>query len=183
MILNVTPLRKYRDYRLLYTGQLVSLFGSQVTTVAVPVQVYNITQSSLMVGLLGTVQLVPLLVFALLGGAYADSVDRRKLLVISEILLALGSATLMINALVSQPSVLLIFVVSAAMAALNGFHRPALDALTPRLVERQDLRAVAALSSLRFSISSIVGPALGGFLIWKLGMASTYAIDVVSFVI
>jgi len=183
MILNISPLRKYRDYRLLYTGQLVSLFGTQVTTVAVPVQVYNITQSSLMVGLLGTVQLVPLLVFALLGGAYADSVDRRRLLVISEILLALGSATLMINALVSHPSVILIFGVSAAMAALNGFHRPALDALTPRLVERQDLRAVAALSSLRFSVSSIVGPALGGFLIWKLGMASTYALDVVSFAI
>jgi MFS family permease len=183
MILDITPLRKYRDYRLLYTGQLVSLFGSMVTTVAVPVQVYNLTQSSFMVGLLGTVQLAPLLVFALLGGAYADSMDRRRLLVVSEILLALGSAVLMINALVSHPSVILIFVVSAAMSALNGFHRPALDALTPRLVERQDLRAVAALSSLRFSISSIVGPALGGVLIWKLGMASTYAIDVVSFVV
>src|SRR5262249_10915158 len=145
MILDITPLRKYRDYRLLYTGQLVSLFGSQVTNVAVPVQVYNITQSSLMVGLLGTVQLVPLLIFALLGGAYADSMDRRRLLVISEILLAVGSGTLMINALVPHPSVILIFVVSAAMSALNGFHRPALDALTPRLVERQDLRAVAAL--------------------------------------
>jgi len=183
MILDITPLRKYRDYRLLYTGQLVSLFGSMVTTVAVPVQVYNLTQSSLMVGLLGTVQLVPLFIFALLGGAYADSMDRRRLLVISEILLALGSAALMINALIAHPSVILIFVVTAAMSALNGFHRPALDALTPRLVERQDLRAVAALGSLRFSISSIVGPALGGFLIWKLGMASTYAIDVVSFVV
>jgi len=183
MILDISPLRKYRDYRLLYTGQLVSLFGSMVTTVAVPVQVYNLTHSSFMVGLLGTVQLAPLLIFALLGGAYADSMDRRRLLVVSEILLALGSAALMINALVSHPSVILIFIVSAAMSALNGFHRPALDALTPRLVERQDLRAVAALSSLRFSISSIVGPALGGLLIWKLGMASTYAIDVVSFVI
>ena len=183
MILDISPLRKYRDYRLLYTGQLVSLFGSMVTTVAVPVQVYNLTHSSFIVGLLGTVQLAPLLIFALLGGAYADSMDRRRLLVVSEILLALGSAALMINALVSHPSVILVFVVSASMSALNGFHRPALDALTPRLVERQDLRAVAALSSLRFSISSIVGPALGGLLIWKLGMASTYAIDVVSFVI
>src|SRR5438045_3282372 len=89
----------------------------------------------------------------------------------------------MVNARLSHPSVILIFVVTAAMSALNGFHRPALDAITPRLVERQDLRAVAALSSLRFSLSSIVGPALGGFLIWELGIASTYTIDVVSFLI
>ncbi|HLQ79354.1 MAG TPA: MFS transporter, partial [Terriglobia bacterium] len=103
MILDISPLRRYRDYRLLYIGQLVSLFGSMVTYVAVPVQVYNITQSSLAVGLLGTVQLVPLLVFALWGGAYADSMDRRRLLVVSEILLALGSATLAINALMTHP--------------------------------------------------------------------------------
>src|SRR4030095_3133579 len=74
-------------------------------------------------------------------------------------------------------------IVTAAMSALNGFHRPALDAITPRLVERQDLRAVAALSSLRYSLSSIAGPAIGGFLIWKLGIAFTYTLDVVSFVI
>jgi MFS family permease len=147
------------------------------------VQVYNLTQSSFAVGLLGTVQLVPLLIFALLGGAFADSMDRRRLLVLSEILLAFGSAVLMVNALVSHPSVTLIFVVSAMMAALNGFHRPALDAITPRLVKRDELRAVAALGSLRFSLSSIVGPALGGLLIWKLGIASTYAIDVVSFIV
>jgi len=183
MILDISPLRNNREYRLLYIGQLVSLFGSMLTYVAVPVQVYNLTQSSFTVGLLGTVQLVPLLIFALLGGAFADSMDRRRLLVLSEILLAFGSAALMVNALVSHPSVTLIFVVSAMMSALNGFHRPALDAITPRLVKRDELRAVAALGSLRFSLSSIVGPALGGLLIWKLGIASTYAIDVVSFVV
>jgi len=142
MILDVSPLRKYRDYRLLYTGQLVSLFGSMITYVAVPVQVYNLTQSSFAVGLLGTVQLIPLLFFALWGGVYADSMDRRRLLVVSEILLALGSAALALNSLIPHPSVILIFIVTAAMSALNGFHRPALDAITPRLVERQDLRAV-----------------------------------------
>jgi MFS family permease len=109
--------------------------------------------------------------------------DRRRLLVLSEILLALGSAALMVNALVGHSSVTLIFVVSALMSALNGFHRPALDAITPKLVKRDELRAVAALGSLRFSLSSIVGPALGGLLIWKLGIASTYAIDVVSFIV
>src|SRR5215471_4497650 len=161
MILDISPLLKNRDYRLLYVGQLVSAFGSMITYVAVPEQIWELTHSSLAVGMLGAVQLVPLLMFALWGGAYADSMDRRKLLVISEALLAMGSLTLGINALLPRPSVFLIFFVSAAMSALNGFHRPALDALTPRLVDRDDLRAVAALGSLRFSISSIVGPALG----------------------
>ena len=183
MILDISPLLRNRDYRLLYTGQLVSAFGSMITYVAVPDQIWELTHSSFAVGMLGAVQLVPLLLFALLGGAYADSMDRRKLLVISEVFLALGSVMLAVNAMLPRPSVILVFGVSAAMAALNGFHRPALDALTPRLVPRDDLRAVAALSSLRYSLSAIAGPALGGFLIGRLGISSTYWIDFVTFLI
>jgi len=183
MILDISPLLRNRDYRLLYTGQLVSAFGSMITYVAVPDQIWELTHSSFAVGMLGAVQLVPLLLFALLGGAYADSMDRRKLLVISEVFLALGSVMLAINALLPKPSVILVFGVSAAMSAFNGFHRPALDALTPRLVDRDDLRAVAALSSLRYSLSAIAGPALGGFLIGRLGISSTYWIDFVTFLI
>jgi len=177
VILDISPLVKNRDYRLLYIGQLVSAFGSMITYVAVPKQIWDLTHSSFTVGLLGAVQLVPLLLFALWGGAYADSMDRRKLLVISEAFMALGSVALMINTLLPQPKVWLIFVVSGAMSALNGFHRPALDALTPRLVDRDDLKAVSALGSLRFSLSAIAGPALGGLLIARFGMASTYTID------
>ena len=183
MILDISPLLRNRDYRLLYTGQLVSAFGSMITYVAVPDQIWELTHSSFAVGMLGAVQLVPLLFFALWGGAYADSMDRRKLLVISEVFLALGSVVLAINALLPRPSVFLVFGVSAAMSALNGFHRPALDALTPRLVSRDDLRAVSALSSLRYSLSAIAGPALGGFLIGRLGISSTYWIDFVTFLV
>jgi MFS family permease len=183
MILDISPLLRNRDYRLLYTGQLVSAFGSMITYVAVPDQIWELTHSSFAVGMLGAVQLVPLLLFALLGGAYADSMDRRKMLVISEVFLALGSVVLAVNALLPRPSVLLVFGVSAAMSALNGFHRPALDALTPRLVDRDDLRAVAALSSLRYSLSAIAGPALGGLLIGRLGISSTYWIDFVTFLV
>ena len=139
MLLSLAPLRKHRDYRLLYTGQLISAFGSMITYVAVPYQVFAITHSSFMVGMLGAVQLVPLLVFALWGGAYADAMDRRKLLVVSEFFLTAGSAALAINGSFAHPSVILIFIVSASMSACNGFHRPALDALTPRLVDREDL--------------------------------------------
>src|SRR6266566_3586824 len=99
MFLNVGPLRKHRDYRLLYTGQLVSMFGSMITYVAVPYQVFELTHSSFMVGMLGAAQLVPLLVFALWGGAYADAMDRRKLLIVSEGLMTAGSLALVVNSL------------------------------------------------------------------------------------
>src|SRR6185503_5187936 len=112
MILDVSPLLKNRDYRLLYIGQLVSAFGTMITYVAVPKQIWDLTHSSFAVGMLGGVQLVPLLFFALWGGAYADSMDRRKLLVISEIFMALGSLMLAINSLLPHPQVWLIFVVS-----------------------------------------------------------------------
>src|SRR5215469_10465553 len=181
MFLSLAPLKKHRDYRLLYTGQLVSMFGSMITYVAVPYQVFELTHSSFAVGLLGAVQLVPLLIFALWGGAYADAMDRRKLLIVSEIFMMCGSLALAINGMFAHGSVTLIFVVSAAMSACNGFHRPALDALTPRLVNREDLTAVSALISLRMSLSAIVGPALGGICIGLLGFSGTYMLDVVSF--
>ena len=183
MFLSLAPLRKHRDYRLLYTGQLISAFGSMITYVAVPYQVFAITHSSLMVGMLGAAQLVPLLLFALWGGAYADAMDRRRLLIISELFLTAGSFSLAINGLLPHPRVSLAFIVSAAMSACNGFHRPALDALTPRLVDREDLTAVSALNSLRMSLSTIVGPALGGVCIAALGFPLTYMLDVLSFLV
>jgi MFS family permease len=183
MFLSLAPLRKHRDYRLLYTGQLISAFGSMITYVAVPYQVFAITHSSFMVGMLGAAQLVPLLLFALWGGAYADAMDRRRLLIISELFLTAGSLSLAINGVLRHPSVTLIFVVSAAMSACNGFHRPALDALTPRLVDLEDLTAVSALNSLRMSLSTIVGPALGGICIAALGFPLTYMLDVLSFLV
>ncbi len=183
MFLSLVPLRKHREYRLLYIGQLISMFGTMITSVAVPYQVFALTGSSLMVGMLGAAQLVPLLLFALWGGAYADAMDRRRLLIISEIILTAGSLTLAINGLMAHSSVWLIFIVSAAMSACNGFHRPALEATTPRLVDREDLTAVSALASLRMSLSAIVGPALGGICIAVLGFSLTYMLDVLSFVI
>jgi MFS family permease len=183
MFLNLSPLRKHRDYRLLYTGQLVSMFGSMITYVAVPYQVFELTHSSFTVGMLGAAQLVPLLVFALLGGSYADAMDRRRLLIVSEIIMAGGSLALAINGMLPHSSVALIFVVSAAMSATNGFHRPALDAITPRLVNREDLTAVSALNFLRFSVSAIGGPALGGVCMANLGYPVTYMIDVLSFLV
>src|SRR5262245_59425568 len=117
MILDITPLRDHRDYRLLFIGQGVSAFGSMITYVAVPVQVFDLTHSSFIVGMLGAVQLIPLLFFALWGGAYADAMDRRRLLIISEILMTLGSLALAVNSMLAHPSIVLIFVISAALSA------------------------------------------------------------------
>jgi len=183
MFLNLAPLRKHREYRLLYIGQLVSMFGSMITYVAVPYQVFELTHSSFLVGMLGASQLIPLLLFALWGGAYADAMDRRKLLVVSEIVMTTGSLALAINGMVSHSSVALIFAVSAIMSACSGFHRPAMDAMTPRLVDREDLTAVSALNFFRFSISAIGGPALGGVCMAALGYPLTYMIDVLSFLV
>ena len=181
MLLDLSPLRRHRDFRLLFLGQFVSFFGSMITYVAVPYQVYKLTGSSLMVGLLGTVQLVPLLLFGLWGGAYADAMDRRRLLIGAEALLTLISGGLAVNATFAHPSVVAIFVLTALMSAVNGFHRPTLEAMSPRLVDRDELPATAALASLRGSLGAVAGPAIGGFCIARLGTGATYTIDVASF--
>jgi len=181
MLIDVRPLRRHRDYRALYVGQFVSLVGSMITYVAIPFQVFELTRSSLAVGLLSTVQLVPLLLAALFGGATADAVDRRKLLLGSELLLAGCSGALALNAWLPRPTLWLPFAAAGAMSALNGFHRPALEAMTPRLVTREEIPAVAALASLRGSIGMIAGPALGGACIAAFGMPAAYLIDALTF--
>ncbi|APR77949.1 integral membrane protein [Minicystis rosea] len=183
MLLDISPLRRHRDFRLLFVGQAVSFLGSMVTYVAVPYQVYELTHSSFLVGLLGVAQLIPLFLFGLWGGAYADAMDRRRLLTIAEVTLSAGALLLAVNALLPRPSAVLVFVVAALMSAVNGFHRPALEAMTPRLVTADELPAVAALSGLRGSIGAIVGPTLGGICIARYGIAATYFIDFASFAI
>lgn len=181
MLLDLGPLRRNRDFHALYIGQFVSLIGTMITYVAVPYQLYQLTRSSLAVGLLGSVQLLPLVGAALFGGATADAVDRRKLLVFSELALAVCSAGLAANAMLPHPRAWVLYVVAGLMAALNGFHRPALDAMTPRLVSYDEMPAVAALSSVRGSVGMIVGPALGGACIATFGMPVAYGLDALSF--
>jgi MFS family permease len=154
-----------------------------VTSVAIPYQVYQLTGSSFWVGLLGTAQLVPLLLFGLWGGAYADAMDRRRLLIGAELALTLASGALALNALLPHPSVAVIFAATAFISAVNGFHRPALESMTPRLVDVAELPATAALTSLRGTAGAIAGPALGGLCISVLGMASTYVFDVLTFAV
>ncbi len=181
MFLDLSPLRRHRDFRLVFIGQLVSAFGGFLTYVALPVQIYELTKSSWAVGMVGTVQLVPLAVTSLWGGAVADAIDRRKLLLWSEALLMGASLTLTLNSTLAHPSVLLLFVVAAFMSGVNGFHRPALESLTQKLVPVSELAAVSALSSLRNTGAAIAGPALAGVCIATLGLPFTFGADALSF--
>ncbi|RZA07428.1 MAG: MFS transporter, partial [Proteobacteria bacterium] len=181
MLLDLTPLRAYRDYRLLFFGQMVSYLGSMISYVAIPYEVYALTKNSFMVGLLGTVQLVPVLVFSLIGGSYADRFDRRRLLLVSEMLLCLGTLGLFLNARAANPSLVLIFVLAGFLQSVNAFHRPAMEAMTQKLIEPKHYGAVAALNTFRSSLGAILGPALGGVLIASFGIQMGYLVDLSTF--
>jgi MFS family permease len=163
-------------------GRGVSFLGSMVTYVAIPYQVFHLSGSSLLVGLLGLAELGPLLATAFLGGALADAFDRRRMVQLTELALAGASGVLVLNAAFT-PRVWLLFVVAAVMAALDGLQRPSLEALEPRLVDRGELPSAAALSSLVLTAGMIGGPALGGVLIAVIGLPATYAFDVATFAV
>lgn len=181
MLINLTPLKKYRDYRFLFFGQMISFIGSMVSYVAVPYQIYELTKSNAIVGALGLVQLGPVLIFGILGGAYADRLNRRKLLLVSEIAMTLIVLLLALNACLPEPSVVAVFVLVGIMQAVLGFHRPAMEALTQKMVEPQDYAAVGALGGFRFSVGAIAGPALGGLLIATFGLKGAYFFDLLTF--
>src|SRR5258708_37234792 len=158
---DTSPLR-HRDFRLLFWGQLVSFLGSQITYVAVPYQVYQLTHSPLLVGLLGVAELVPVLALSMVGGALADARDRRTMVLATEVAFAILSTLLLLNALRPEPFLWAIFVLAGAQAGLSALQRPSLDALMPRLVERDDLTAASALDTLRGTFGMLLGPAIGG---------------------
>jgi MFS family permease len=162
-------------------GQGVSFFGSMITYVAIPYQAYALSGSSLVVGLLSLAELGPLLVTAFVGGALADAFDRRRLVQMAELGLALCAGILALNATLASPHLWLLFVVGALMAGLDGLQRPPLDALIPRLVERHELMAASALDAFRGNVGMLAGPAVGGLLIAVLGLPVTYLVDVLTF--
>jgi MFS family permease len=179
--LDLTALRASRDFRLLFAGQTVSFTGSMITYVAVPFQLYELTRSSLLVGLLGVAELVPLLVTALVGGAVADGFDRRRTVLLTEIAMVALTGCLLVNAALPEPQVWPLFVVSGLFAAVDGLQRPSLDALLPRVVDREHLPSAIALSSMRMNLAVVAGPPLGGVLIAAGGLPLAFAVDMVSF--
>jgi MFS family permease len=180
-VLDIGPLRRRREFRLLFIGQTVSFLGSMVTFVAIPFQAYELSGSSLVVGLIGLAELIPILGFAFLGGALADAVDRRRMVLFSELGMMAAGGVLLANSLVPDPKLWVLFAVAALDAAFYGIQRPSLDALEPRLVERDELAAASALTSFRFNFGALAGPALGGGLIAAIGLPATYGFDIATF--
>ncbi len=183
LALDLTPLRTSREFRLLYTGQFVSMFGSALSYVVLPWQLYQLTKSTFAVGMLGVAEFVPMFVLAFVGGALADYIDRRRLVLLAEAAMLVCCAVLTVNALLPQPRVWVLFTMAALFAALNGLHRPALEALTARLVVPEQMTAVGALTMFRYSFNYIVGQSLAGLIVAGLGAAAGFAIDGATFAV
>lgn len=177
VLLDVTPLRVSRDFRRLWVGQAVSFVGSTVTMASLPYQVFHQTGSSLAVGLLGAAQLVPLLLCSLLGGALADSLDKRRLLLAVTAGELACSAALAANASLDHPRLWLVFVLGSATSALFALSYPVLRSMLPLLLTEELRPAAFALQSTYGSFGMMAGPAVGGVIIAGLGLATAYGVD------
>ena len=182
ILVDTTPLRESRDFRLLFTGQLISIMGTQLTVVAIPYQVYSMTHSTLQVGAISLAQLIPFLAGALSAGPIGDAVDKRRIMIWTAAAMTFTSAAMAVNAAVPHPSLAVLYVVSSLAAGFMGFSNTARMASVPGMVERRHLAAAAAMMQVVFQVGVIVGPALSGVLL-GIGLPLVYALDGVSFVV
>ncbi|GAA2852169.1 MFS transporter [Streptosporangium fragile] len=183
MAMDLSPLRDSRDFRLLFASGVVTMFGTFLTLVAVPLQMKQLTGSELAVGLVSAAEFVPMVVCGLWGGAIADALDRRKIILYTEAGLCLTVAALMVNALLPQPQVWVLYVIGALSAALGSLQRPSLEALMPRVVRHDQLTAATALNAFRWNLGAIVAPGLSGLIAAWYGVAAAYGVNVVTFLV
>lgn len=178
---DTTPLRESRSFRLLWIGQLISLSGSQLRLVALPYQIFLLTGSSFAVGLIGVFQAVPLLLLSLFGGVIADAVDRRRLLLITQVGLGAVSLALAIATQLGFASVPLLYLLTAVGACFSALDNPTRASLAPTLVDRRLIRAAMALNQTVFQFGLVFGSVVAGIVIGRLGLAGAYWLDVASF--
>jgi MFS family permease len=183
LLVDTTPLRVSRDFRRLWCGQAVSLFGTMITTAALPFQVFDQTGSSLAVGLLGAAELVPLLVCAVVGGSLADRIDKRRLLLAVTTASLLCSVTLAINASLAHPQLWLLYVVGGVASGMTAVSFAVLRSLLPLLLERDLRPAGYSLQSTYTSFGWMAGPAVGGVLIAFFGLTWAYVADAATFAV
>jgi MFS family permease len=179
--IDTRPLRSSPSFRWLWLGQTVSYIGSQVVGVAVPYQVYQLTGSTLAVGLVSFVELLPLLTLTLIGGAIADAVDRRRLLLWTEAALLLTGVGFVVNASLDEPRVWALYVLGFLAASFFCLGVGGMRSLTPHLVPEDQIVAASNLNGLYSNLGAVAGPALAGLLIAAIGLPLTYVLDVVSF--
>ncbi len=178
--LDVSPVRESRDYRLLFVGQIVSNLGTQAALVALPFQIFVLSHSAVLVGLLGAFELGPMIVVSLLGGAFADRLDRRRLLAIAQLAVIAASVALAVAAFGGEPPVIVVLVLGGLLAggsALDGVVR---SAIIPNVLGPKRLRAGLALNFGIYQVTGIIGPALGGLLIAVTSVGATYLVDAAS---
>ena len=183
ILIDLGPLRESRGFRLLFAGQFVEVFASQLTAVAIPFQVYSLTRSSLQVGLVSLAQLVPLIIGALTGGSLGDAFDRRLILVATSVLLALTSGGLAVNAAAARPSLAALYLVSAAAAGLAGMASTASNAAVPALVAPRHLVPAYAATQVVSQVGLVIGPALAGLLIEAVHLPWVYAATAVIYLL
>ncbi len=182
LLADITPLRTSANFRRLWFGLAVSGIGSQLTIVALAYQAYVMTHSTLVVGLIGLVELIPSLVGGIGGGAVIDAFDRRSVLILAQVMLALASGALAVNAFLPQPKLWVLFVAAAAAAGFQGLDFPTRLAIMPMILPPEQLTSAYALQSLISSAAVVVGPALAGLIIALAGTGAAYCIDVGSYV-
>ena len=154
-----------------------------VTYVAIPFQIKEITNSYIAVGIVGAIEIIPLILFGLYGGVLADYVDRKKMVWATEAAALVLSGILLLNSLSSEPKVWIIYVVAGLFASVDGLQRPSADAILPRIVGHKDLPAASALMSLRWQLGVIIGPTIGGIVISTISISAGYGFDVFTFFI
>jgi MFS family permease len=181
--IDFTPLKKYPDFRNLWTAGLISYLGSMITYVALPFHLKEITGSYLAVGILGVIEIVPLIVFGLYGGVLADAVDRKKMIWATEAGALLIVLILLINSTLPNPETFVIYVAAALFAMVDGLQRPSMGAILPRLVSHEDLPSASALLTLRWQFGVIVGPTLGGIIFSTMSITAGYALDIATYLI
>jgi MFS family permease len=174
VVVDVGRLRRHREFRLLTIGGLVGGLGRQVAVIALPYQLYVLTRSPLAIGALAVVQLVPLLAFSMVGGAIADTVERRRLLIIAQGSLLLCALALAATAALADPPILLIYLIAFAIGATTAVEQPARSSAMYRVVPRDELPWAISISQVSWNIASVLGPALGGALIAAVGLAAAY---------
>jgi MFS family permease len=183
VVVDITPLRQSQDFRYLYLGHMASFVARELTVVAVPYQAFVLTGSSLVVGSLGLAQLVPGLAVALLGGAFFDAFDRKKLMWISQVLQAVVAAGLMVNAAIPSPALWPLFVLSGLNAGLSSIDTSTRIAVTPSLVSRELLPAALALNQTMATLGGAAGPAIAGVLIATFGISFSFGLEAFIFVL
>jgi len=182
-LMDVTPLKVSRDFRLLFIGHSVSNFGDEIVAVAVPYQVFQIThQSTLAVGLLGLAALIPVFVFPIIGGTVADAVERRRLVTVTHAILAAMSALMAVNAALPHPRLWPMYVFTFLASGLYTFNRPALDTWPARLLDKELLPSSNALDAGFGTFAGMLGPVAAGFLLAAIDPAGVYLVDVVTFI-